>query len=157
MLTSDFLSTLATLGQAKHGIHTHLAQFQTYCWKHWDVAAPFSIFEKKEADSRRERERLNAHLTGWWGPAKGVPLMVFILANVSTAKGLVVVLLLMSDFVCIQISIPNVENTNRSQLPVFMKKLQESLQAKMKFILRSIQLIPAASDNNAAHSNLEFR
>ncbi|SAL96989.1 hypothetical protein [Absidia glauca] len=136
MLTSDFISTLATLGQAKHGIHTHLAQFQTYCWKHWDVAAPFSIFEKKEADSRRERERLNAHLTGWWGPAKGVPLMVFILAN---------------------ISIPNVENTNRSQLPVFMKKLQESLQAKMKFILRSIQLIPAASDNNVAHSNLEFR
>ncbi|KAI8336173.1 hypothetical protein BC941DRAFT_354296 [Chlamydoabsidia padenii] len=134
MLTSEFLSALVTLGQSKNGIHTHLAQFQTYCWKHWDISVPFSIFEKKEAESRRERERLNSQVTGWWGPAKGVPLMVFILTN---------------------ISIPNVENTNRSHLPVFMKKLQETLQAKMKFILRSIQLIPAPSEGN--HSNLEFR
>ncbi|ORZ18541.1 hypothetical protein BCR42DRAFT_477684 [Absidia repens] len=136
MLTSELISTLVTLSQAKHGIHTHLAQFQAHCWKHWDISAPFSIFEKKEAESRRERERLNAQVTGWWGPAKGVPLMVFILAN---------------------ISVPNVENTNRSHLPVFLKKLQESLQAKMKYILRSMHLIPAPPDSNSSQSNLEFK
>ncbi|KAI8099957.1 uncharacterized protein BX664DRAFT_254105 [Halteromyces radiatus] len=127
---------MSTLGQAKYGIYTHLAQFQTHCWKHWDISVPLSIFEKKEAESRRERERLNAQVTGWWGPAKGVPLMVFILTK---------------------IPIPNVENTNRSHLPVFMKKLQESLQAKMRHLLRSIRLIPIPSDNNASHNNLEFK
>lgn len=38
---------------------------------------PNALFEKKEL------ERINPHLLGWWGPAKGVPILVFVAANVS--------------------------------------------------------------------------
>lgn len=132
LLSNEILSALTILHQAKQGIYTHLAQFITQCWKHWDISVPHSIFEKKDAENRRERERLNAQVTGWWGPAKGVPLMVFVVNN---------------------IYIPNVENTNRTTLPVFLKKLQESLQIKLKTIFRSIRLIPLPADNNNHHSS----
>ncbi|CAO3620017.1 unnamed protein product [Cunninghamella blakesleeana] len=132
LLSQEILSALITLHQAKQGIYTHLAQFITQCWKHWDISVPHSIFEKKDAENRRERERLNAQVTGWWGPAKGVPLIIFIVNN---------------------IYIPNVENTNRTTLPVFLKKLHESLQVKLKTIFHSVRLIPSSNDNNSSNSN----
>ncbi|KAI8071337.1 hypothetical protein BC940DRAFT_344983 [Gongronella butleri] len=135
LLHSELLSTLVILHQAKAGINTHLLQFEMHCWKHWDFSVPSTIFEKKDADSRRERERLNAQLTGWWGPAKGVPLLACIVANVP---------------------VPNVEGTTRATLPVFMKKLQDSLQNKLKYVLRMAHLLPPIlPDGNLG--NIEFR
>lgn len=58
-------------------MYTHLAQYQSSCWKHWDISVPNALFEKKEL------ERTNPNLLGWWGPAKGVPMLVFVAANVS--------------------------------------------------------------------------
>lgn len=58
-------------------MYSHLAQYQSSCWKHWDISVPNALFEKKEL------ERTNPSLLGWWGPAKGVPMLVFIAANVS--------------------------------------------------------------------------
>ena len=78
------MSNLVTLAQVKNGIYTHLAQLQSVCWKFWDISVPSTLFERKEIENRRDRERLNSNLMGWWGPAKGVPVMVFIAADVST-------------------------------------------------------------------------
>lgn len=77
------MSELTNLAQVKHGIYTHLAQLQSACWKYWDIDVPSALFERKEIENRRERERINTNLMGWWGPAKGVPLMVFVAADVS--------------------------------------------------------------------------
>lgn len=77
------MSELTNLAQVKHGIYTHLAQLQSACWKYWDIDVPSALFERKEIENRRERERINTHLMGWWGPAKGVPMMVFVAADVS--------------------------------------------------------------------------
>lgn len=76
ILPSDFISTLVALNQIKANMYSHLAQYQSYCWKHWDIAVPNALFEKKEL------ERMNPSLLGWWGPAKGVPMLVFVAANV---------------------------------------------------------------------------
>ena len=78
------MSDLVTLGQVKNGIYTHLAQLQSACWKFWDISVPSTLFERKEIENRRDRERLNSNLMGWWGPAKGVPMMIFIAADVSS-------------------------------------------------------------------------
>jgi hypothetical protein len=58
-------------------MHTHLAQYQSSCWKHWNISVPNALFEKKE------NERMNPALMGWWGSAKGVPILVFVATDVS--------------------------------------------------------------------------
>ncbi|ORX50960.1 hypothetical protein DM01DRAFT_1408942 [Hesseltinella vesiculosa] len=131
LLSSDLLSILVILQQAKTEFHTHLLQFQMHCWKHWNIPVPSSMFERREAESRRDRERL----TGWWGPARGVPLIACIAANVS---------------------MPSMENLNRSSLPVFMTKLQEALQNKVKHLLRAAQLLPPVLQDGS-NGNIEFR
>ncbi|KAI7873771.1 hypothetical protein K492DRAFT_215133 [Lichtheimia hyalospora FSU 10163] len=117
------MSELTNLAQVKHGIYTHLAQLQSACWKYWDIDVPSALFERKEIENRRERERINTNLMGWWGPAKGVPLMVFVAADVT---------------------IPHADKITRSKLSVAMKRMQEVVQARVKNIFRAFHLIPLA-------------
>ncbi|KAL0094599.1 hypothetical protein F4703DRAFT_1025761 [Phycomyces blakesleeanus] len=102
-----FLSTLSALSQVKQGIYTHLSQLQSACWKCWDINVPNALFERKEGEYRRERERFYPNLMGWWGPAKGVPMMVFVAAEAA---------------------IPNLDTTPRAGLPMAIKRHQETLQ-----------------------------
>ncbi|KAK4516767.1 uncharacterized protein ATC70_011745 [Mucor velutinosus] len=122
-LPADFLSTLVALGQIKSNMHTHLAQYQASCWKYWDIAVPNSLFEKKD------NERMNPALMGWWGPAKGVPIVVFVMADVSLS----------------------------STAPAAIKKMQESLQSRMKNIFRALHLIPLKPEGNSSHPPVEVR
>ncbi|KAI8967704.1 hypothetical protein BDF20DRAFT_908286 [Mycotypha africana] len=93
-------------------MHTHLAQYQASCWKYWGISAPFHLFEKKEND------RTSPAYMGWWGPAKGVPMLVLVAANLQ-----------FEDIV-----------------PATIKKMQDSLQTRVKSILRSTQLISVNSN-----------
>lgn len=104
-------------------MHTHLAQYQSSCWKYWDIAVPNSLFEKKD------NERTNPGLMGWWGPAKGVPIVVFVIANV--------------DFSNI--------------VPATIKKMQDSLQIKLKNIFRALHLMPLKPEGNSSHPPVEVR
>ncbi|CEP18493.1 hypothetical protein [Parasitella parasitica] len=122
-LPADFLSTLVTLAQIKSNMHTHLTQYQSSCWKYWDIAVPNALFEKKD------NERMNSALMGWWGPAKGVPILVFVIADVS--------------FSDIQ--------------PAAIKRMQGSLQIKLKNILRALHLMPLKSEGNSSHLPVEVR
>ncbi|KAI9012557.1 hypothetical protein CLU79DRAFT_770402 [Phycomyces nitens] len=136
VLPAEFLSTLAALNQVKQGIYTHLSQLQSACWKCWDINVPNALFERKEGEYRRERERFYPNLMGWWGPAKGVPMMVFVAA---------------------ESPIPNIDTTPRAGLPMAIKRHQETLQVKVKTIFRSMHLIPAAPENNNIHPPVEVR
>ncbi|GAN00747.1 hypothetical protein MAM1_0002d00169 [Mucor ambiguus] len=122
-LPADFLSTLVALGQIKSNMHTHLAQYQSSCWKYWDIAVPNSLFEKKD------NERMNPALMGWWGPAKGVPIVVFVMADVSMS----------------------------SMTPATIKKMQDSLQSRMKNIFRALHLMPLKPEGNSSHPPVEVR
>lgn len=102
-------------------MHTHLAQYQSSCWKYWDIAVPNSLFEKKD------NERMNPGLMGWWGPAKGVPIVVFVIANV------------------------NFSNI----VPATIKKMQDSLQIKLKNIFRALHLMPLKPEGNSLHPPVE--
>ncbi|KAI8642020.1 hypothetical protein BD408DRAFT_344952 [Parasitella parasitica] len=104
-------------------MHTHLAQYQSSCWKHWDVAVPNALFEKKD------NERMNPALLGWWGPAKGVPILVFVIANVSFSE----------------------------IVPATIKKMQDSLQIKLKTIFRALHLMPLKAEGNSSHPPVEVR
>ncbi|KAI9257912.1 hypothetical protein BY458DRAFT_518492 [Sporodiniella umbellata] len=99
-------------------MYTHLTQFTTCCWKYWDISAPFTLFERKEAD------RTNANFIGWWGPAKGVPLLVFVVTDV-----------------------PFSEVTTSA-----VKKAQEYLQTRLKGIFRALHLTPASQDYGGSSS-----
>ncbi|KAI8879952.1 hypothetical protein K501DRAFT_192408 [Backusella circina FSU 941] len=98
-------------------MYTHLAQFQASCWKHWNINnIPNALFEKREYD------RSSSNLMGWWGPAKGVPLLVFVASGVPFQE---------------------IE-------PVSIRKMQDLLQEKMKQLFRALHLVPhgqAKSDN----------
>ncbi|KAL7334063.1 hypothetical protein PS15p_202883 [Mucor circinelloides] len=104
-------------------MHTHLAQYQSSCWKHWDIAVPNSLFEKKD------NERMNPALMGWWGPAKGVPIVVFVIADVGFS----------------------------SIVPATIKKMQDTLQSRMKNIFRALHLIPMKPEGNSSHPPVEVR
>ncbi|KAI7867169.1 hypothetical protein BDF14DRAFT_1882033 [Spinellus fusiger] len=136
VLPAEFLSTLATLGQVKQGIYTHLAQLQSACWKCWDISVPNALFERREGEFRRERERFYPNLMGWWGPAKGVPLMVFVAAKAP---------------------IPNIDTIQRANLPMAIKRYQEALQIKIKSLFQSMHLVPAANDNSSGPHPIEVR
>ncbi|KAF7727830.1 hypothetical protein EC973_006943 [Apophysomyces ossiformis] len=73
---------------------------------------------------------------GWWGPAKGVPLIAFVVAEVP---------------------IPTSEVSSRSNVPIIVKRLQEALQVKLKHIFRAVHLIPLSSEGNAGHAPPEVR
>ncbi|KAI9250403.1 hypothetical protein EDC94DRAFT_637082 [Helicostylum pulchrum] len=104
-------------------MYTHLAQYQSSCWKYWDIAVPNALFERKEL------ERTNPNLLGWWGPAKGVPMLVFIATNIS--------------FTTI--------------LPAAIKRMQDTLQLKTKNLFRALHLIPFKPEGNAPHLPVEVR
>ncbi|KAF1797506.1 hypothetical protein FB192DRAFT_1424710 [Mucor lusitanicus] len=104
-------------------MHTHLAQYQSSCWKHWDITVPNSLFEKKD------NERMNPALMGWWGPAKGVPIVVFVMADVSMSNA----------------------------VPATIKKMQDALQSRMKNIFRALHLIPLKPEGNTLHPPVEVR
>ncbi|KAL9546355.1 hypothetical protein MBANPS3_006709 [Mucor bainieri] len=122
-LPADFLSTLVALAQIKSNMHTHLAQYQSSCWKYWDIAVPNALFEKKD------NERMNPALMGWWGPAKGVPIVVFVMADVSLS----------------------------SMVPATIKKMQDTLQSRMKNVFRALHLIPLKPEGNSSHPPVEVR
>ncbi|KAI8051069.1 uncharacterized protein B0P05DRAFT_480258 [Gilbertella persicaria] len=94
-------------------MYTHLAQYQSFCWKHWDITVPNVLFEKKE------NERMNPTLMGWWGPAKGVPILVFVA----------------TDIPC------------QTIVPATIKKFQDVLQTRVKTMFRALHLIPLKPDN----------
>ncbi|KAI9365907.1 hypothetical protein BD770DRAFT_312687 [Pilaira anomala] len=104
-------------------MYTHLAQYQSSCWKHWDITVPNALFERKEL------ERTNPNLLGWWGPAKGVPMLVFIVTNI--------------QFPTI---VPNV-----------IKRMQDTLQLKTKTLFRALHLIPLKSEGNSPQPAVEVR
>ncbi|KAI9468670.1 hypothetical protein BDB00DRAFT_863586 [Zychaea mexicana] len=135
LLPADFMSELVNLAQVKNGIYTHLAQLQSACWKFWEISVPSALFERREIENRRDRDRLNSNLMGWWGPAKGVPMMIFIAAEVT---------------------IPNVDKVTRSTLPVAMKRMQEVIQARIKNIFRAFNFVPSA-DNGISRDPIEVR
>ncbi|KAG2237094.1 hypothetical protein INT48_004595 [Thamnidium elegans] len=123
ILPSSFMSTLVALSQVKSNMYTHLAQYQSSCWKYWDIAVPNALFERKEL------ERTNPNLLGWWGPAKGVPMLVFIATNIS--------------FTTI--------------LPAAIKRMQDTLQLKTKNLFRALHLIPFKPEGNTPHPPVEVR
>ncbi|KAI9310227.1 hypothetical protein BX666DRAFT_1870497 [Dichotomocladium elegans] len=125
------MAELVNLSQVKHGIYTHLAQLMSACWKYWDIPVPNALFERKEIESRREKERVNTSIMGWWGPAKGVPLMVFLAAEVT---------------------IPNMEKTNRQTLALALKRMQEVVQTRVKNIFRAFHLIPLTEGGQSRES-----
>jgi hypothetical protein len=117
LLPSEFLTTLVALSQVKQNMYTHLAQFQASCWKHWNMNnIPNALFEKRESD------RSSSNLMGWWGPAKGVPLLVFV------ASG---------------IPFQDIE-------PVSIRKMQDHLQDKIKQLFRALHLVPAPHHHHGA-------
>lgn len=123
ILPAEFMSTLVALNQVKSNMYTHLVQYQSSCWKHWDINVPNALFEKKEL------ERGNPNLMGWWGPAKGVPMLVFIAIN---------------------IQFPSI-------VPIAIKRMQERLQVKTKNIFRALHLIPLTAEGNAPNPPVEVR
>ncbi|CAO3639163.1 unnamed protein product [Mucor hiemalis] len=123
LLPAEFMSTLVALNQVKLNMYTHLVQYQSSCWKHWDINVPNTLFEKKEL------ERGNPNLMGWWGPAKGVPMLVFIATN---------------------IHFPSI-------VPIAVKRMQERLQVKTKNIFRALHLIPLTAEGNAPNPPVEVR
>ncbi|KAG0877994.1 hypothetical protein G6F16_001205 [Rhizopus arrhizus] len=124
LLPADFLSTLVTLSQTKLNMYTHLAQFQSCCWKYWDIPVPNALFEKKEFD------RVNPNFLGWWGPAKGVPMLVFVAAN---------------------IPFPEITSTA-------IKRMQESLQIRLKSIFRALHLAPLKQEpGNSSHAPVDVK
>lgn len=72
---------------------------------------------------------MNPALMGWWGPAKGVPILVFVMVDVS-----------MSNVV-----------------PATVKKMQDALQSKMKNLFRALHLIPLKPEGNSSHPPVEVR
>ncbi|KAI7892705.1 uncharacterized protein EV154DRAFT_537337 [Mucor mucedo] len=104
-------------------MYSHLAQYQSSCWKHWDIAVPNALFEKKEL------ERMNPSLLGWWGPAKGVPMLVFVAAN---------------------IHFPTI-------IPAAIKRMQDVLQVKTKNIFRALHLIPVKPEGNTPNLPVEVK
>ncbi|KAI8366044.1 uncharacterized protein BYT42DRAFT_588691 [Radiomyces spectabilis] len=132
LFSSEFLSNLVTLSQTKQALYTHLAQFQAACWRHWDIGVPYSLFEKRETEGRRGRDRINQTLPGWWGPAKGVPLMAAVIADVPVIT----------------------EGQSKLTVPVAVKRLQESLQGRIKYLFRAVHLIPLSNDAPSAANEI---
>ncbi|KAI8138474.1 hypothetical protein BJV82DRAFT_523368 [Fennellomyces sp. T-0311] len=122
------MTELVNLSQVKSGIYTHLAQLQSACWKFWEIQVPNALFERKEIENRRDRERLNSNLMGWWGPAKGVPMMVFIAADV-----------------CVS-----------ALVYLAMKRMQEVFQSRIKNIFRAFHLVPS-TDSGTGRDPVEVR
>ncbi|KAI7908129.1 uncharacterized protein BX663DRAFT_493073 [Cokeromyces recurvatus] len=123
LLPADFLSTLVSLSQAKSNMHTHLAQYQSSCWKYWNISVPNALFEKKE------NERSNSTLMGWWGPAKGVPILVFIITDVPFSN----------------------------IIPTAIKRMQDALQTKVKNMFRALHLMPSRPEGSTHHLPVEVR
>ncbi|KAI9483418.1 MAG: hypothetical protein EXX96DRAFT_141612 [Benjaminiella poitrasii] len=123
LLPAEFLSTLVALAQAKSNLYTHLAQYQSSCWKHWNISVPYSLFEKKE------NERSNPVLMGWWGPAKGVPILVFITTGVPFSN----------------------------IVPTAIKRMQDALQVKVKNMFRALHLMPLRPEGGVPYPPVEVR
>ncbi|KAI8985400.1 hypothetical protein BDB01DRAFT_842883 [Pilobolus umbonatus] len=95
-------------------MYTHLTQFQASCWKYWNIQVPNSLFERKEY------ERINPNLIGWWGPAKGVPILVFIISD---------------------ITFPVI-------VPTVIKQTQETVQSKIRHLFQALHLVPHKNDSS---------
>ncbi|ORE21948.1 hypothetical protein BCV71DRAFT_273060 [Rhizopus microsporus] len=105
-------------------MYTHLAQFQSCCWKYWDISVPYALFEKKEFD------RISPSFLGWWGPAKGVPMLVFVASDVLLPEA----------------------------TPATIKKMQEALQQRIKNIFRATHLIPSRQEpGNSSHAPVDVK
>ncbi|KAI8348837.1 hypothetical protein EDC96DRAFT_554717 [Choanephora cucurbitarum] len=104
-------------------MYTHLAQYFSACWKHWDIPVPNLLFEKKE------NERNHSANTGWWGPAKGVPFLIFVATDIPF----------------------------NAIVPASIKKMQDALQMRIKALFRALHLIPLKLDTPSSLPSVEVR
>ncbi|KAG2173460.1 hypothetical protein INT44_008812 [Umbelopsis vinacea] len=128
MMSTDLPATLSTLASAKQSINTHMTQLLIACWRKWDIAIPNGLVERKEGKREKERDA-PVKTASWWGPGKSVPSMVLVGMNIVAH---------------------NQDNTHDSSLAASVKKLQDSTQARIKYMLRAMHLISSSPDGGSS-------
>ncbi|CAO3691432.1 unnamed protein product [Umbelopsis ramanniana] len=128
MMSTDLPATLSTLASSKQSINTHMTQLLTACWRKWDIAIPNVLVERKEGKREKERD-VPMKAASWWGPGKSVPSMVLVGMNIVAH---------------------NQDNTNDHNLAASVKKIQDSTQTRIKYMLRAMHLISSSPDGGSS-------